>query len=91
QNHAHGTFTDFRGVGRSLFHGLIFSRVEASTKPGAVQTFVDVKMVFCTCPLKRVGIVHGATLPFVVQWMPVYTAYRAWAFSHGEKDDHLPG
>src|SRR5690606_27514557 len=37
QNHAHGTFTDFRGVGRSLFHGLIFSRVEASTKPGAVQ------------------------------------------------------
>src|SRR5690606_31088549 len=37
QNHAHGTFTDFRGVGRSLFHGLIFSRVEASTKPGAIQ------------------------------------------------------
>ncbi|MCS7797522.1 hypothetical protein N0346_25250, partial [Pseudomonas aeruginosa] len=26
-----------RGVGRSLLHGLIFSRVEASTKPGAVQ------------------------------------------------------
>ncbi|MCC0419638.1 hypothetical protein, partial [Pseudomonas aeruginosa] len=39
QNHAHGTFTDFRGVGRSLFHGLIFSRVEASTKPGAIQGF----------------------------------------------------
>ncbi|MCC0239047.1 hypothetical protein, partial [Pseudomonas aeruginosa] len=38
QNHAHGTFTDFRGVGRSLFHGLIFSRVEASTKPGAIHT-----------------------------------------------------
>jgi len=37
QNHAHGTFTDFRGVGRSLSHGLIFSRVEASTKPGAIH------------------------------------------------------
>ncbi|WP_081232202.1 DJ-1/PfpI family protein [Pseudomonas chlororaphis] len=37
QNHAHGTFTDFRGIGRSLSHGLIFSRVEASTKPGASQ------------------------------------------------------
>ncbi|MDZ4335565.1 MAG: hypothetical protein U1A62_18050, partial [Pseudomonas sp.] len=37
QNHAHGTFTDFRGVGRGLFHSLIFSRVEASTKPGAIQ------------------------------------------------------
>jgi len=37
QNQAHGTFTDFRGVGSSLSHGLIFSRVEASTKPGAVQ------------------------------------------------------
>ena len=38
QNHAHGTFTDFRGVGRSFSHGLIFSRVEASTKPGAIHT-----------------------------------------------------
>ncbi|MEN1623978.1 hypothetical protein AAIH53_17930, partial [Pseudomonas aeruginosa] len=37
QNHAHSTFTDFGGVGRSLSHGLIFSRVEASTKPGAIQ------------------------------------------------------
>lgn len=37
QNYAHGTFTDFRGVGRSLSHGLIFSSVEASTKSGAVQ------------------------------------------------------
>ncbi|MEN1625626.1 hypothetical protein AAIH53_26290, partial [Pseudomonas aeruginosa] len=37
QNHAHSTFTDFGGVGRSLSHGLIFSRVEASTKPGAIH------------------------------------------------------
>ncbi|PTT71455.1 hypothetical protein DBR41_30425, partial [Pseudomonas sp. HMWF010] len=37
QNHAHGTFTDFRGVGRGLFYSLIFSRVEASTKPGAIH------------------------------------------------------
>jgi hypothetical protein len=46
QNHAHGTFTDFRGVGRSLSHGLIFSRVEASTKPGAIQvSFIYTKLV----------------------------------------------
>ncbi len=38
QNHAHGTFTDFRGVGRSLSHGLIFSRVKASTKPGVIHS-----------------------------------------------------
>jgi len=37
QNHAHSTFTDFGGVGRSLSHSLIFSRVEASTKPGAIH------------------------------------------------------
>ncbi|RAA00006.1 hypothetical protein, partial [Stutzerimonas stutzeri] len=37
QNHAHSTLTDFRGVGSSLSHGLIFSRVEASTKPGVIQ------------------------------------------------------
>lgn len=37
QNHARGTFTDFRGVGRGLSHGLIFSRVEASMKPAAIQ------------------------------------------------------
>ncbi|MDU0575095.1 hypothetical protein, partial [Pseudomonas aeruginosa] len=41
QNHAHSTFTDFGGVGRSLSHGLIFSRVEASTKPGAIQILTD--------------------------------------------------
>src|SRR5690606_36211441 len=40
QNHAHGTFTDFRGVGRGLSHGLIFSGVEASTKPGAIQLWL---------------------------------------------------
>ena len=37
QNHAHSTLTDFRGVGSSLSHGLIFSRVEASTKPGVIH------------------------------------------------------
>lgn len=37
QNHVHGTFTDFGGVGSSFSHGLIFSRVDASTKRWAVQ------------------------------------------------------
>jgi hypothetical protein len=37
ENHAHGTFTNLRGVGRSLSHGLIFSGVEAITKPGAIH------------------------------------------------------
>lgn len=39
QNHAHGTLTDFRGVGRGLSHGLIFSRVEASTNPGRFSIY----------------------------------------------------
>lgn len=33
--HVHG----LRGVGRGLFHSLIFSRVEASTKPGAIHIY----------------------------------------------------
>lgn len=37
QNNAHGTFTDLRGVGRSLSNSLIFSRVEAPTKPRVIQ------------------------------------------------------
>src|SRR5690606_31323598 len=41
QNHAHSTFTNFRGVGRGLIHSLIFSRVEASTKPGAIQASIS--------------------------------------------------
>ncbi|WP_410897092.1 DUF6708 domain-containing protein, partial [Pseudomonas guariconensis] len=39
---------DFRGVGRSLFHGLIFSRVEASTKPGAVHLAGFIMLIFFT-------------------------------------------
>jgi hypothetical protein len=42
-NHAHGTITDFGGVAVGFSHSLILSRVEASTKPGAIQLgFVSV-------------------------------------------------
>ncbi|WP_220469389.1 hypothetical protein, partial [Pseudomonas sp. 5Ae-yellow] len=36
-HHPHGSFTDFRGKLVCLVHGFIFSGVEASAKPGAVQ------------------------------------------------------
>lgn len=37
-HHAHGAITDFGGELVGLVHGFIILRVEASTKPGAVQS-----------------------------------------------------
>jgi hypothetical protein len=36
--HAVGEQTDLKGVGRNILHGLIFSRVEASTNHGTIQS-----------------------------------------------------
>ena len=58
QNHAHSTFTDFGGVGRSLSHSLIFSRVEASTKPGAIQGSYFFKGARAPANPKRLDLVR---------------------------------
>ena len=45
EHHAHGTLTQFGGTFAGLHTGSIFSRVGASTKPGAIQRDGDVLVV----------------------------------------------